>query len=124
MSNLETRTSIDSTDIENMILSTFLFLNDLALDGEIDNDLFKLDDRVFTSLFRKRVAEQINSVEDEAYSFLSYQIEEKCKDTQFEMNLISILVKNSLPLKVVKKYHDALLEKNKFKDIVWILKKK
>jgi len=118
MSNLETRTSIDSTDIENMILSTFLFLNDLALDGEIDNDLFKLDDRVFTSLFRKRVAEQINSVEDEAYSFLSYQIEEKCKDTQFEMNLISILVKNSLPLKVVKKYHDALLEKNKFKDIV------
>jgi len=107
----------DKVNIENMILSTFLFLNDLAQDGEIERDLFKLDDSIFSTPFRKKIAMRINEVEDEAYSFLSYEIEESVMGTSFEMEWVSVLSQNSLPLKVVKKYHDDLVEKTRLSKI-------
>lgn len=117
MSNADIRLGTNRVDIEHMILSTFLFLNDLALDGEIKEYLFKLDSIVFTSPFRKRIAEKINNVEDEAYSFLSYQIEESVTGTSYEMEWISILAKNSLHLSIVKKYHDDIVEKTKLEEL-------
>ncbi len=92
-------------NIENAILSTFLFAN------EMSNDLswiFKLDTSIFSNPFRKRVAEKINAVEDDAYGFLSYELEESVSGTQFEQDFIDILAQT--PLSNTKKYHDKLVE--------------
>ena len=90
---------------ENAILSTFLFAN------EMSNDLswiFKLDTSIFSSPFRKRVAEKMNAVDDEAYGFTSYEIEESVSGTQFEQDFIEILAQT--PLSNAKKYHDKMVE--------------
>jgi len=99
---------MDVVDIERAILSTFLFANDL------DDDLskvYELDISFFTSPFRKRVAEKINEVQDGAYGFLSYKIEESIEGTQFEMEWLNILAQNSLGLGYSKRYYDAQLDK-------------
>ncbi len=96
---------MDKLNIENAILSTFLFAN------EMSNDLtwiFKLDTSIFSNPFRKRVAAKINDVEDDAYGFLSYEIEESVIGTQYEQDMIEILA--ATPITNAKKYHDKLVE--------------
>ena len=46
---------------------------------------------IFTTPFRVKVAEKINDVEDEAYSFLSYEIENGCEGTIFEHEFIELI---------------------------------
>jgi len=103
------------TNIENAILSTFLFANDL---GEDLNEVYPLDTSIFTSPFRKRVAEKINAVKDDAYGFESYQIEESVKETQFQQDFIDILAQNSLGLGFSKKYHDKLVADDRVGDLI------
>lgn len=96
---------MNRNDIENAILSTFLLANDMS------NDLswiFKLDTSIFSSKFKKRVAEKINAVEDGAYGFLSYTIEESVIGTPYEQDFIDVLAAH--PITHVKKYHDKLVK--------------
>ena len=98
-----------SISIENAILSTFLDIND---NNENLDDVYDLDTSIFTSSFRKRVAEKINSVNDNAYGFLSYEIENSIIGTNFESDFTDIQAQNSLGLKFSKKYHDRLVNES------------
>lgn len=93
-------------DIENAILSTFLGINDV---GENLDDVYPLNLSVFTSPFRKRVADKINNVKDGAYGFLSYLIDEACEGTLSEHDNLEMNSQNYLGLKYSKKYHDKLI---------------
>ena len=105
---------MDVVDIERAILSTFLFANELEENLE---DVYKLDLRAFSTKFNKRVAEVINNEKNGNYGFLSWELEEKVKDTLHEDDWLSILAQTSLGLKYSKKYHDKLLKKNILKGI-------
>jgi len=94
-------------NIENAILSTFLYANDTTPNlGWI----FKLETSIFTSPFRKRIAQKINEVEDGAYGFLAYEIEESVTGTNFQTDFMDILTQT--PLSIVKKYHDKLVKED------------
>ena len=93
-------------NIENAILTTFLDSNDLFDDM---NKLYKLDPGIFTSPFRKRVAENINDVDDNNFGFLALEIEEKTIGTSFAVELINLTAQTSLGLGFSKKYHDKLV---------------
>ena len=93
-------------DIENAILSTFLYADCLEDQGEV----YKLDLRAFTSSFRSRVAERINSEGRGTYGFLSWNLEESIKGTVYESQWLDIISKTSLTLNYSKRYHDALLK--------------
>lgn len=110
---LSNKAKSNKEDIENMILSSFLFLNDLAQRDELEYDMFVLSEFAFTSPFRSKVAAKINAVEDEAYSYLSYELENSIQGTSYEQEWINILSQNSLSLKIVKRYHDKLVETNR-----------
>lgn len=101
-------------DIENAILITFLDINDL---GENIEDAYKLNISIFTSKFRKRIAERINEVKDGAYGFLSWQIEESCIDTLLEYDYTEMSKQNSLGLLFSKKYHDKLISDDRMEDL-------
>ena len=92
-------------DIENSILATFLYANDM---GDNIEDAYKLDTAIFTSPYRQRIAEKINDVQDGAYGFLSYEIEESTQGTVYEQDFINILAQTPLGIKYSKKYHDKL----------------
>jgi hypothetical protein len=94
-------------DIENAILITFLDANDLFDDL---SNIYELDTNIFTSPFRKRVAEKINAVDDDAYGFLrDMDIEENSAGTKFEQDFIEMSSQNPLTLCISKKYHDRLV---------------
>jgi hypothetical protein len=94
-------------DIENAILSSFFFSNDVA-----DNlsDIYQLDESIFTSPFRKRIASRLNDVKDDSYGFEAYIIEEKSLGTKFETEYIDIISQTPMSLKMSKKYHDKLVQ--------------
>ncbi len=91
-------------NIENAILSTFLFANETT--DNLDWT-FKMDSNVFSSPFRQRVAEKINNVSDGAYGFLSYELEESVVGTQYEQDFIDILAQT--PLSNADKYYNKLV---------------
>ena len=101
-------------DIENAILSTFLGINEV---NENLEDVYKLDLSVFTSPFRKRVAEKINNIQDDAYGFLSYEIEEACEGTVSAFDYSEMNGQNYLGLKYSKKYHDKLIADSLMDDL-------
>jgi hypothetical protein len=103
------------TNIENAILATFLFANDTGDDME---NVFTLDTSIFKSAFRKRVAEQINEVKDNAYGFLSYTIEEKVNGTTYEQDFIDMIGQASMTLLIAKKYHDKLVADDKMEELL------
>lgn len=100
-------------DIENAILSTFLFANELEPNLDF---VFELDTSIFTSSFRKRVAEKINAVDDGAYGFLEYNIGESVEGTEFEQDYIDMITQCSLTL--VRKYHDSLVEQSRMGELL------
>ena len=104
------------TNTENAILSSFLFANDV---GDNLDDVFKLNTSIFKTEFRKRVAEQINNVEEGAYGFLSYELEEKIQGTAYEKDFIDIIGQTSLTLRFAKKYHDKLVADDRMEELLW-----
>lgn len=107
-----------SVDIENAILCTFLLSNDM---GEDLTNVYKLNTSIFTSPYRKRIAERINETEDHAYGYLSFLIENDTQGTIYEQDFINILSQTPLGLGFSKKYHDKLIENSKqfIGDRIW-----
>lgn len=95
-----------SINTQNAILATFLYANDT---GEDLSQVYTLDTNIFTSPFRKRIAEKINAVEDNAYGFLSWSIQDSIADTNYEHEWTDLLSQTSLGLGFSKKYHDKLV---------------
>lgn len=93
-------------NIENAILSSFFFANDL---GDDLSHIYKLDESIFTSSFRKRVAVRLNAVKDGFYGFESHLIQDSVEGTKFEEDFLDILAQTTMPLSVSKKYHDKLV---------------
>ena len=101
-------------DVENGILITFLDIND---NNENIKDVYKLDTSIFTTPFRTRVSERINSIEDNAYGFLAYEIESKCESNNNKYDFIEMSKQKSFGLKFSKKYHDKLIENDRLDDL-------
>jgi len=101
-------------DVENAILSTFLSANDVGDDLE---NIYKLNVNIFTTPFRKKVAIKINEVEDDAYGFLSYKIEESCEGTVFAHEYNEMNGQLSLGLLFSKKYHDDLIKEDEVNEL-------
>ncbi len=101
-------------DIENAILATFLSINDLEDNIE---EVYKINLNIFSSPFREKVADKINSVDDEAYGFLSYEIEDGCKGTSYEYEYQEINGQLSLGLKFSKLYHDKLIKDDEVNEL-------
>ena len=102
-------------NIENAILSAFLFANDT---GEDLSHVFKLDISVFSTKYRQRVAEQINNVTDGFYGYLMTIIEEKSMGTSFEQEYIDVISQNSMTLDMAKKYYDKLVEDKRMEELI------
>ena len=107
-----------SIDVENAILSSFLFLNECSTDEDIQNNMFKLDERIFTNKFRKRVCKLINEVNDDCYGFLCHNLENKSVSTPYAIDWLDIMKQTSMGLVMAKKYHDQLLYDFKIKEIL------
>jgi len=107
------------TDIEDSILSSFLYASDIAKDIE---HAFLMDEDVFTGEYRKRVVKKINEVynTDDYYSFLSYKLECSVKGTKLEHDHILIMSQTPMPFKLAKKYYDDLESKYFHKKITSI----
>lgn len=118
MANKDIRLGIHHNSIENAILGSFLFINEFCPKNEIIEDFFKLEEDVFTSDFRKKVAMRINKSEKEHLSFLLYKIEQSCVGTELEKEFLDIISQNSMPLALCKLYHDDLLERMKLEAII------
>lgn len=102
-------------NIENAILTTFLDANDLFDDI---SKVYKLDVDIFTSSFRRRVAESINSVDDGNYGYLGFEIENKVIGTNFFNDYLEMTAQTSLGLGFSKKYHDALVKEMEIEGIL------
>lgn len=107
--------SINRADIECAILATFLYANEYE---ENLDYIYKLDISIFTTPYRKRIAEKINGVKDGAYGFLSYEIEELSQGTVYEDDFLRILEQTSLSLEYSKKFHDELLAEDRVMDLI------
>ena len=94
-------------DIENAVLASFLYADDM---GEDTSKSFILSEDAFTSDFRRRVAIRINATTtiDKAYSVLSYDIEYKIGGTIYEQPWIDILAQTPLPFSLANRYHDDI----------------
>ncbi len=106
---------IYSDNIEDAVLSTFLFANDFGLDM---NDVFKLDLTAFSTKYKQRVAEQINNVQDSFYGYLMTQIEAKTVGTIYEQEFINIIAQTPLTFVQAKKYHDDLVKANRLRGAI------
>lgn len=95
-------------NIEDAILSTFLFANDLNLNLD---EVFKLDLEVFSTKYRQSVAKSINGVKNEYYGLLSIKLEEKAIGTEYELDFLNILAQTTLTFGLAEQYHLHLQKK-------------
>ena len=102
-------------NIEDAILATYLFANDLDLNLD---KAFKLDLDVFSTRYRQSVAKSINSVKNGYYGLLSIRLEEKVIGTEYELDFLNILSQTPLTLRIAEQYHLHLQKKIKFRSIV------
>lgn len=106
---------MNHNNIENAILSSILFTNDM---GENIEDVFKLDSSVFSTKFKQRVAEQINNVTDGYYGFLMTQIEEKCIGTAYEQDFIDLIAQKPMTLGMANKYYNKLVTDKRMEELI------
>ena len=97
-----------ATDRENVILASFLDVDDLMMNKE---DTFLLSEDAFTSEFRKRIATKINATTstDKAYGFLRYELETSVEGSIYEQQwseISGINAQTPLPLTLAKRYHN------------------
>lgn len=99
--------------MENSLLATFLYADDLGCDK---NELFKLNDKIFTSEFRRAVANKINDEldSDKMIGFLLVTIEGHTKGTKYEQDLADIMSQTPLPISVSSRMHSTL--ENEYKE--------
>jgi hypothetical protein len=94
-------------DIENMVLASFLYANDV---GEDIKNAFLLNADHFTSSYRRATAAKINDETngDRFYGFLSHILQEETGDTSFEQDFIDILNQTPMPFSAIKRYVEQL----------------
>jgi len=92
----------NTVDMENALLAAFLYLDDLFF---CKDDVFNINENIFTSSYRRAVAAKINdeSKNEKMYGFLSMAIEEKTAGTKFEQEWCDIISQNPMGLNVAKR---------------------
>jgi len=95
-------------NLERCVLSSFLFVG-TCHDNEI-KDAFKLDPVLFSTPFRRRLAERINEETEgeRAYQVLCADVECAVAGTRHEQEMIDILSASPMPLSSAKRLHDEL----------------
>ena len=98
---------MNTIDREHSILATFLYADDTGINKD---NTFKLDQNVFTSEFRRAVANKINdeTETDKMYGFLSVTLEEHTKNSKFEQDWIDIISQSPMTFNSSKRIHEAL----------------
>lgn len=96
---------------ENSILASFLYANDVGTDT---SEAFVLDQSAFTSSFRRATANKINDETngDKMYGFLSVTLQDHTAGTSYEQDWIDIIAQTPMPLSVVKRMHEGLLQEH------------
>jgi len=96
-------------NIEDAIINTFFEADWMWVKNE---QLFKLDERNFSTHFKKRIVERINRCleKNESLSLLAMQISEKCKG-YYEDEFLRITAQSALPVFMAKDYHSYLTKK-------------
>lgn len=96
-------------NIEDAIINTFF---EAELMGVKHEQLFKLDERNFSSHFKKRIVERINERlnTNGSISLLAYEIAEKCKGSH-EQEMLMITAQSALPIEIARDYHAYLAKK-------------
>ena len=95
-------------DRENAVLASFLYADDLGMDK---SQTFELDQKVFTSSYRRATANKINDETngDKLYGYLSITLEGHTEGTAYEQDWIDILAQTPMPFPVIKRVHDDLV---------------
>ena len=99
---------MQQADRENAVLASFLYADDMGTDK---TDTFILAVDAFTTDFRRRVANKINTTTtvNKHYSLLSYELEYAIESTQYEQEWLNILAQTPLPFSLAKKYHNDIV---------------
>lgn len=94
---------------ENAILSCFLFSNDTGLDTA---EAFELKSDIFTSSFRRSIAEKINDEthNEKQYSYLNFTMDGHVLGTKNEQEWIEILAQTPLIFSVSERIHVDLIK--------------
>ena len=102
----------NTRDRENSILASFLYIDDM---GENKDEVFIIDSNIFTSAYRRAVANKINdeTKTDQNYGFLSVTLENDTAGTTFEQDWIDIIAQTPFPLTVAKRMNEKLVTKHK-----------
>ena len=102
----------NTIDRENSLLSSFLWADDI---GSNKDNAFKLNSNIFTSEFRRAVANKINDETDneKMYGFLSVTLGDHTSGTKFEQDWIDIIAQTPLILCQAKRMHDDLKTEHK-----------
>ena len=92
---------------ENSILSAILYSNNL--DGESEQ-VFTLDSKMFTSSYRRSVADKINdeTETDRAYDLLLLTLTDHATGTKYERDLFDIAEQSPMAVSVAKRMHGNL----------------
>ena len=92
---------------ENSLLSTFLYADDVGLNKD---NAFKLNSNVFTSEFRRAVANKINDETDneKMYGFLSVTLKDHTSGSKFEQDWIDIEAQIPYDINAAKRMHNTL----------------
>lgn len=101
-----------NTDIQQSILSSFLFANDT---GDNVEKAFVLDESVFTTPLTLRIAQKINeeTKSDRMYGFQLISMENDLIHTKHAMEWIEIIAQTPIPLTVASRLHSKLILKAK-----------
>ena len=94
-------------DRENAVLASFLYADDMGTDK---TEAFELDQKAFTSSYRRATANKINDETkgDKMYGYLSLTLEGHTEGTIYEQEWIDILAQTPLPFSAAKRIHSDL----------------
>ena len=97
-------------NIEDAIINTFFEAEGMGIHHD---KLFILDEKNFTTHFKKKIVNVINECiqKDKTITLQAMSIADKCKGTQYEYDVLNILSQNPLTIKMAKDYHSYLAEK-------------
>jgi len=92
---------------ENSLLATFLYADDNGINKD---NVFALNSRIFTSDFRRAVANKINdeTINDKMYGYLGVTLRDHTSGTKFEQDWIEIEAQTPYDINAAKRMHDQL----------------
>ena len=102
----------NTTNRENSLLSAILYSNNL--DGESEQ-VFKLDSKIFTTSYRRAVADKINDETDNGrnYDLLLVTLTDHTIGTKFEQDLLDIASQTPMSISVAKRMQADLQAEHK-----------